>query len=112
MALNWLLPYPLKPPSPLHPRRPASALRRDPNPWLAVCDPCQQAEEGDGLGKEMAAVAQLVFAEVGIQWDAGASSRFEHAFAATLMQAEGGDRRTVPPEEAAALAVMVARQLC
>jgi hypothetical protein len=62
---------------------------------------------------EMASLAQLVFDEVGIRWDATASRRFQDAFAATLRQAEAGDsRRTVPPEEAAALAVMVARDLC
>ena len=92
---------------------PCTPPRSNAPPQPAALPTAAEQSEQSEMVTEMASLAQLVFDEVGIRWDATASRRFQDAFAATLRQAEAGDsRRTVPPEEAAALAVMVARDLC
>jgi hypothetical protein len=81
-------------------------------PQPAALPTAGSAAEQSEMVTQMASMAQLVFDEVGIKWDSSASRRFQDAFAATLRQSEAGDSgRTVPPEEAAALAVMVACEL-
>jgi hypothetical protein len=91
---------------------PCTPPRSNIPPQPAALPMAGSAAEQSEMVTEMASLAQLVFDEVGIKWDAGASRRFQDAFAATLRQAEADESgRTVPPEEAAALAVMVACEL-